>query len=104
VWLTVRLQGKGFDLTAAADPVAPEGLETEHGRGIQLMKSVMDEVSFKRGGTEVHMRKGPARSPGAELQDNTASAHDTQENSPGRGVAVVAMPANAGGEQHRQPA
>jgi len=25
------------------------------------MKMAMDEVSFERGGTEVHLRKGPAR-------------------------------------------
>jgi hypothetical protein len=50
------------------------------------------------------MRKGPARNPGAELQDSTASAHDTQASRPGRGVAVVAMKAKAGGEQQRQAA
>jgi len=41
VRLTVRDQGKGFDPTAVANPVAPEGLESEHGRGIHLMKSAM---------------------------------------------------------------
>jgi hypothetical protein len=35
-------RGRGFDPTAAADPVAPEGLEAEHGWGIHLMKSAMD--------------------------------------------------------------
>lgn len=59
--LTVKDQGKGFDATAVADPLVPEGLKSEHGRGIYLIKSAMDEVSFKRGGTEVHMRKRPAR-------------------------------------------
>jgi anti-sigma regulatory factor (Ser/Thr protein kinase) len=41
--------------------VAVEDLEAEHGRGIQLMKSVMDEVSFQQRGTEVHMCKRLAR-------------------------------------------
>lgn len=59
--LTVKDQGKGFDATAVANPLTPGGLKSEHGRGIHLMKSAMDEVSFNRGGTEVYMRKKPAR-------------------------------------------
>jgi len=31
--------------------------DSEHGRGIQLMKAYMDDVHFERGGSEVHMRK-----------------------------------------------
>lgn len=61
VWLIVKDQGKGFDPTAVPDPLAPQGLEAEHGRGIHLMKLAMDEVSFRRRGNEVHMRKGPIR-------------------------------------------
>lgn len=59
--LTIKDQGNGFDPTAVADALTPEGLKREHGRGIHLMKSAMDEVSFKRGGTEVHMWKSRAR-------------------------------------------
>lgn len=69
LWLTVKDQGKGFDPTAIADPLASRGLEAERGRGIHLMKLVMDEVSFKRGGTEVHMRKRPGRQ-AVELPSN----------------------------------
>jgi serine/threonine-protein kinase RsbW len=68
VWVTVKDQGKGFDPAAVPDPVAVERLEEEHGRGIHLMKLAMDEVSFERGGSEVHMRKGPARDLTAELR------------------------------------
>ena len=57
VCLTIKDQGKGFDPTAVPDPVAVERLEEEHGRGIHLMKLAMDEVSFRQGGTEVHMCK-----------------------------------------------
>jgi serine/threonine-protein kinase RsbW len=66
VSITVTDQGQGFDPQAVPDPLAVERLEAEHGRGIHLMKLAMDEVSFARGGTEVHMRKGPARNPGRE--------------------------------------
>jgi len=57
VSIIVTDHGQGFDPNAVPDPLAVEGLEAEHGRGIHLMKLAMDEVSFERGGTEVHMRK-----------------------------------------------
>src|SRR5271167_1580048 len=60
VWLTVKDQGNGFDPTAVPNPLDPERLRAEHGRGIHLIKLSMDEVSFEHGGSEVHMRKGPA--------------------------------------------
>ena len=55
--LVVRDQGIRFDPNGISDPLALENLEAEHGRGILLMRSQMDEVSFERGGTEVHMHK-----------------------------------------------
>src|SRR5712664_902714 len=55
--VVVRDQGQGFDPDVVPDPLAFENLNSEHGRGIHLMKLAMDEVSFERGGTEVHMRK-----------------------------------------------
>ena len=62
VTISVLDQGQGFNPEAVPDPLASENLEAEHGRGIHLMKLVMDEVSFKRGGAEVHMRKLPTPS------------------------------------------
>ena len=59
--LTVSDQGEGFDPGTVPDSVTVENLEAEHGRGIQLMKLLMDEVSFQRGGTEVHLCKRLAR-------------------------------------------
>lgn len=57
VCFVVRDQGQGFDPNKVPDPLAFENLGAEHGRGIHLMKLAMDEVSFQRGGTEVHLRK-----------------------------------------------
>jgi serine/threonine-protein kinase RsbW len=57
VFIVVRDQGHGFDPNNVPNPLAVENLGAEHGRGIYLMKMVMDEVSFERGGTEVHIRK-----------------------------------------------
>jgi len=57
VFIAVRDQGHGFDPNKIPDPLAFENLQSEHGRGIHLMKLAMDEISFERGGTETHMRK-----------------------------------------------
>ncbi len=59
VWLIVKHHGNGFDPTAIPYPLACLGMEAEHDPDIHLMKFAMDEVSFKRRGTEVHLRKGP---------------------------------------------
>src|SRR5271168_1365714 len=57
VFIAVRDQGHGFDPNTVPSPLAVENLLAEHGRGIHLMKLAVDEVSFERGGTEVHIRK-----------------------------------------------
>src|SRR5690349_14503851 len=75
VWLTVKDEGKGFESAAVPDPVAVERLEEEHGRGIQLMKSAMDQVCFVDGGTVVHMWKGLTRDPRVEGNTNFVAAH-----------------------------
>ena len=67
--LIVSDQGQGFDAQNVPDSVAAEKLEAEHGRGIRLMKFVMDEVSFQQRGTEVHMCKRLARNERAGVRD-----------------------------------
>lgn len=52
--------GDGFDPAHVPDPLLAENLYSSHGRGIYLINRLMDQVEFKRGGTEIHMRKfGP---------------------------------------------
>jgi anti-sigma regulatory factor (Ser/Thr protein kinase) len=57
VFIVVRDQGGGLNANHVPDPLAIENLPAEHGRGIHLMKLAVDQVSFARGGTEVHIRK-----------------------------------------------
>lgn len=61
VSIVVRDEGKGFDPTKVPDATTVDNLESDHGRGIYLMRAHMDEVHFGQGGTEVRMRKGSAR-------------------------------------------
>jgi len=57
VHIIVRDEGKGFDSNAVLDPTFGENLLFTHGRGIYLIKTLMDEVSFEEGGSVVRMRK-----------------------------------------------
>jgi serine/threonine-protein kinase RsbW len=62
VSIVVRDEGEGFDIDEVPDPTAPENIESSHGRGIYLMKTLMDEVRFERGGAVVYMRKSTGKS------------------------------------------
>jgi anti-sigma regulatory factor (Ser/Thr protein kinase) len=56
--ITVKDSGSGFDPDTIADPTAAENLLADHGRGIFLMKQIMDQVDFNFDDcTEVRMRK-----------------------------------------------
>lgn len=55
--LTIQIadEGDGFDSEAIPDPLSPEGLLKPSGRGVFLMRAIMDEVHFRQ------------LSPGAEI-------------------------------------
>jgi len=57
ILLVVRDSGRGFDPKSLPNPLKGENLFSSHGRGIYLINQLMDEVTFKRGGAEIHMRK-----------------------------------------------
>lgn len=78
--VVIKDQGSGFDSNAVPDPSAAQNLLAEHGRGIRLMRSQMDEVSFGCGGREVHMRKRVSAGPRTRLEDGGQS---DRRSSPG---------------------
>ena len=55
----VRDDGAGFDHTNLPDPRDPENLLKPSGRGITLIRTFMDEVSFNERGNEITMRMRP---------------------------------------------
>ena len=57
VSITVQDEGQGFEIKAVSDPTDPEHRPCPSGRGIYLMKSLMDEVHFESQGTIVRMLK-----------------------------------------------
>jgi serine/threonine-protein kinase RsbW len=55
--IRVMDQGEGFDLRQVENPTEGEALLRPSGRGIYLMKSIMDTVSYKEGGRVVELEK-----------------------------------------------
>ena len=55
--LTIRDPGPGFDPYGATQSTEAGTHITPQGRGICLMRSLMDEVTYHRGGTELQLRK-----------------------------------------------
>jgi serine/threonine-protein kinase RsbW len=72
--LIVSDQGQGFDPRNIPDPLTVENLEADHGRGIHIMKLVMDEVLFEQRGTEVRMRKSPAHKARLDVRSDSRSS------------------------------
>ena len=55
--ITVRDSGPGFDPGSVANPLESAGLTADHGRGLHMIRQLMDEVRFERNGAEIHMTK-----------------------------------------------
>ncbi len=64
-------QGTGFDPSSIPDPTDPEFLERPSGRGMLLMQSFMDTVSYNDNGTQVTMIKQvPVPEPAGVREDD----------------------------------
>jgi serine/threonine-protein kinase RsbW len=58
--IAVEDQGQGFDPSGIDDPLAPQNLMRESGRGVFYMRNFMDEVRFVKaegGGTRIELIK-----------------------------------------------
>ncbi|MBI4521979.1 MAG: ATP-binding protein [Gemmatimonadetes bacterium] len=70
VILRVSDEGRGFDPTRVPDPTAATNLWKVGGRGLFLMRQLMDEVHFNDAGNSVTMvlrcRQCPANGPGVD--------------------------------------
>ena len=59
-------QGEGFSVDDSSDPRALENLYKDSGRGLYLIRGLMDSVEFKKGGKLLEMEK---RNPACESND-----------------------------------
>jgi serine/threonine-protein kinase RsbW len=57
VMIEVKDQGKGFDFRTLQDPTKNENLTKGGGRGVFLIKKLMDKVEFLDNGSRVRMVK-----------------------------------------------
>lgn len=55
--MVVRDPGPGFDPSQIPSPTAGHHLMRSHGRGLYLIRQLMDEVDFSPRGNEIRMRK-----------------------------------------------
>ena len=58
--VAIRDEGKGFDPDDLPDPTSAERIHLHHGRGVYMMRELMDHVEYRRGGREVLLFKGVA--------------------------------------------
>ena len=55
ITVTIKDEGEGFDYTDIPDPTAPENIMKACGKGLYLMSSLSDELTFHSNGSEVAM-------------------------------------------------
>ena len=108
VSITVRDEGSGFESGIVPDPTAPDNRLLSSGRGIYLMRMLMDEVRFEQDGALVFMRKNPNPDPVqvcnhsdsdastfSKCPDTTAAAADGLRNGRAHRIEVAKADAEA---------
>ena len=55
--VAIRDEGKGFDPEDIPDPRNAERIHLHHGRGVFMMRELMDQVMHRKGGREVVLYK-----------------------------------------------
>lgn len=57
ILIIVTDPGPGFNPEELLDPKRPENVYADHGRGVYLIRQLMDKVQFENGGKEIKMWK-----------------------------------------------
>lgn len=55
--MEVEDEGEGYDVRSIPDPTRNENINKDSGRGVFLIKTLMDEVSFLKHGRLIRMKK-----------------------------------------------
>jgi anti-sigma regulatory factor (Ser/Thr protein kinase) len=74
--IAVTDQGDGFDPAVLPDPRAAENICSSHGRGVFLMRRLVDDVEFNLGGRQVVLRKRLATRLKTEVSGTTVRTLD----------------------------
>jgi len=59
--VAIRDEGKGFDPDDLPDPTSAERIHLHHGRGVYMMRELMDHVLHRKGGREIVLHKKPSK-------------------------------------------
>ena len=65
--VTIGDEGPGFDPHQLPDCTQPDRLDAPGGRGVALMRSFMDRVTFSDQGRTVHLTKRRTTAPGGQV-------------------------------------
>ena len=71
--IRVRDEGEGFEVERVVDPTRGEALLRPSGRGVYLMRNIMDSVEYKEGGRVVELEK---RNANGANGTNGANGHE----------------------------
>ena len=52
----VKDEGNGFNINEVPDPTLPENIEKPNGRGLFLMRNLVDSINFNCNGSEVELK------------------------------------------------
>jgi anti-sigma regulatory factor (Ser/Thr protein kinase) len=55
--LVITDEGEGFDPSGLPDPTVSENIFATHGRGVFLIKQLMDQAEYRKGGRQLVLRK-----------------------------------------------
>jgi serine/threonine-protein kinase RsbW len=73
--IRIKDQGDGFDEAAVADPTEGANLLRPSGRGVYLMRSIMDVVEYKENGRVLELEKANTSVNGRPLKENSHRAN-----------------------------
>ncbi len=87
--IEVEDQGEGFDPDTVPDPTAPDRLHEPNGRGVYLIRRLMDEVRFNPRGNALRMllrrTEPPARTASRRTTTTSSEKRSTGTGSPRSG-------------------
>lgn len=61
--LVITDEGEGFDPKTIPDPTLGENIFASHGRGVYLIRQLMDQAQYCKGGRQLVLRKRLAQTP-----------------------------------------
>jgi CheY-like chemotaxis protein/anti-sigma regulatory factor (Ser/Thr protein kinase) len=88
VYVKIVDEGQGFKVEAVQDPVLPENITRDSGRGLFFMRSLMSEIRYNAAGNQVEMWKYRTIAPSLRLEDQMQN-HSNKKRQKGKPFAAI---------------